>query len=140
MLHQVVRKGVIAPWREGEPLVDSAHQVHARNEGKFVDLLFEPREGDQWVYRRNPTIRMPLAEVERRFDGVPYLAPEVVLFFKSQSLLGPDGGPRVKDEADFDRVLPHLGANGRAWLRNTLSFLSPSHPWSTRLQVEADTR
>ena len=39
-------------------------------------------EGDEWVYRRDPMVRRPLANVGRvTADGIPYLAPEIVTLY-----------------------------------------------------------
>ena len=133
-LFVVVAKGEIAPWQEGATIAPSSHQVHAYKAGMFLDLLFEPHEADHWVFRSDPDIRMPLSEMGMRFEGIPFLAPEIVLLFKRRSSLSPDGGPRDKDQADFERLLPKLGAKRRTWLRRALSSLSPGHPWSARLR------
>jgi hypothetical protein len=76
-----------------------------------------------WIYRRDPRIRRPYPGIIRHSaDGIPYLAPEVVLLFKA-------GHPRGKDEADFRRVLPLLDRAQRRWLLDALTVTSPGHPW-----------
>jgi len=84
-------------------------------------------DGDEWVYRRDPRIRLPLVRIGRQSDsGLPYLAPEVQLLFKAKQ-------QRAKDEADFARVEPLLDANSRSWLRGALQLTHPDHPWIERL-------
>ncbi|GHO61437.1 hypothetical protein KSC_003290 [Ktedonobacter sp. SOSP1-52] len=62
---------------------------------------------DQWLFRRDPRIRRPLAIVGHRTnDGIPYLAPEIQLLYKAKAL-------RPKDEADFARILPALDGKSR---------------------------
>ncbi len=51
--------------------------------------------------------------------GVPYLAPELQLLFKSKDV-------RPKDQADADQVVPHLSGGGLALLK---AQLRPDHPW-----------
>src|SRR5690606_18589765 len=132
-LDQVVEGGVYAPWPEGEVVRDGVHQVHGRREDAFVDVLLAPRNGDAWAYRRDERVTLPLARAIRTTDGrgrehasapggIPYLAPEAVLLFKSRSSAGGRERPvpRPKDTADFERVLPHLQPGQRAWLSEAL--------------------
>ncbi|HEU5103363.1 MAG TPA: hypothetical protein VFU22_30290 [Roseiflexaceae bacterium] len=41
--------------------------------------------------------------------------------------------PRPKDEHDFGRMLPHLSAEQRAWLRAQIDKIHPEHPWIVQL-------
>lgn len=65
------------------------HQTWAREPatGRYrVDVFREPHDGDTWICRRNPSLRLPYGRVVRRTaDGVPYLAPEIVLLFKAKA-------------------------------------------------------
>ncbi len=54
------------------------------------------------------------------------LAAEIALLFKSK-------GTAAKDEADFQRALPPLDAERRAWLRDALSLTLPDHHWISEL-------
>jgi hypothetical protein len=92
-----------------------------------VDLMIEPGEPDVWVCRRCPTIRHPRAAmVASTPDGIPYLRPAAVLLFKAKHR-------RDKDEADFERALPHLTGGERRWLQANLDRLHPGHPWAQAL-------
>lgn len=87
------------------------------------DILLAPGTADEWVYKRDPSIRMPM---ERALwhdgAGVPYLQPEIQLLHKAKGL-------REKDRRDFEVTLPHLDAVRRAWLRDALEQTLPGHPW-----------
>lgn len=73
--------------------------------------------GAFWVYRRGARcISRPLADVTRNRDGIPFLAPEVVLLFKSRSR-------SAKDQRDLETALPVLNAEQRSWLQDTLEHL-----------------
>ena len=88
-----------------------------------IDVFRDRWEGDTWVCRRDPAIRRPVAEViDRTGDGVPYLAPEVVLLFKAKAA-------REKDELDLERALPLLEPARRAWLADALRLVHPGHAW-----------
>ena len=92
-----------------------------------LDVFREPHDGRTWICRRDPSIRRPYADVVRRTgDGIPFVAPEIVLLFKAKQ-------PRPKDEADADLVLPTLDPAQRTWLRAALDLVHPGHPWADRL-------
>jgi len=91
------------------------------------DVLLSPGTADEWIYKRDPTLRLPMAEALWERDGVRYIQPEIQLLYKAKS-------PRPKDEADFLTTLPHLDGRRRAWLREALRKTSPpSHPWLNAL-------
>ena len=53
-------------------------------------------------------------------DGIPFLAPEIVLLYKSKA-------PRPTDEADVRMALPALTTEQREWLRLAIEMGSESH-------------
>ena len=79
---------------------------------------------DTWVYRRDPRIRRPLAELDGPASDASrrVLAPEVQLLHKSKA-------PRAKDESDFAAMAAELAPSQRAWLADALALTSPDHPW-----------
>lgn len=88
-----------------------------------LDAFREPVEDGIWIFRRNPAIRRPFDEiVERTPDGIPYLAPEVVLLFKARHTL-------PKDMTDLASVLPALDDARRAWLASAIATAYPDHDW-----------
>jgi len=127
-----VRAGTITPATPDS--LRGSHQTWALETAAGVwrfDVFREPRDADGWVYRRDRRVRRPYAElIKATADGVPYLAPEVVLLFKAK-------GPRDKDEADFRAVLPALDADGRRWLDGALGLTHPAHPWRAALYPPA---
>jgi hypothetical protein len=92
-----------------------------------LELMLEELQGEDWVFRRLSSIRMPLDSLLKRTShGVPYLTPEVQLLYKARH-------PRVKDQADFENALPRLESRERAWLSDALSTIDPEHAWLARL-------
>jgi len=63
-------------------------------------------------------------------SGIPFLAPEVVLLFKSKNTSNRE---RSQDQIDFENVCPHLEPERRAWLRWALLATDQGHPWIDRL-------
>jgi hypothetical protein len=91
------------------------------------DLELAAVDGDDWVYRRHPAVRRPLASVWwTDDDGLPVVAPEVQLLFKARA-------DRPKDTADAETVVPLLSAEARTWLLGAVRAAHPDSPWLTWL-------
>jgi len=124
-------------WLWSPETGDSSHQtwVRERSTGSWrFDLVREPHDGDIWICRRNPAIRMPYKILIRRTpDGIPFVVPEVTLLFKAKAT-------REKDEADFTNVLPHLERHALEWLHDALHVTHPDHPWIERLRDALEAR
>jgi hypothetical protein len=122
--------GTLRPWRPGEYLRAGVHDVWCRpgpGEPWRLQVMIEESGDGDWVSRRDPGIRRPLAGIGRTSsDGIRYLAPEIQLYYKAKD-------PRPKDEADFTAVLPFLTREQRQWLGGTLARAFGDHPWRDRL-------
>jgi hypothetical protein len=104
------------------------HRVLDRGVCKWrLDVMIEPGDEQWWIYRRDPRITAPRAQVIARTVGnIPYLRPHVVLLFKAQQ-------PRPLDEKDFDMAVDLLAGSELKWLREALQLVSCSHHWLQRL-------
>jgi hypothetical protein len=129
---EIVVVGDGAAWPVTESALSAHHQtwVRERDGGPWrVDVMREPWDGDTWVCRRDPRIRLQAASlISRTADGIPYVQPEVVLLFKAKVV-------RPKDEMDFATALPHLNGNRRSWLRDALTLVHPGHVWLESLET-----
>ncbi len=124
---------VITDRAEATPLAEArarlmdTHQTWIREPatGKWrFDVFREPSDGDTWICRREPAIRMPYSRlIERTDEGIPYGRPEVVLLFKARH------SQQEKNSADLEAVLPRLDDERRAWLRDALARVHPGHDW-----------
>ena len=117
--------GALRPWPSGELLPGAVHDIWVREtaDGPWrFQLMLNEREGDQWVYRRDPRTRRSIAALTFERKGVRYLVPEVQLLFKSK-------GMREKDVADFEAALPLLSGRARSWLATHLELEMHGHPW-----------
>ncbi|MFE4512937.1 nucleotidyltransferase domain-containing protein [Kitasatospora sp. NPDC056783] len=114
----------------GPEALAATHQTWMRDRasGRFLlDVFREPHDGGTWICRRDESLRLPYQAItERTAEGIPYLAPELVLLFKAKEA-------RPKDRDDFANALPLLGSSRRAALRGWLERIHPGHPWSAEL-------
>ena len=124
-------RGRLSPWEEGEELRLPLHGVWCRNEAHdpdFFELLLNEIDDETFRFRRDPTVTLPRARMSLRSpSGLPVLAPEIVLLYKSNS---PEeyGG-------DFANAAPALSRESRAWLKRALDRVSPGHAWARKLMM-----
>ncbi|WP_193596860.1 hypothetical protein [Microbacterium sp. YJN-G] len=123
--------GALKPVASDDPgdLPDGCGQLWSRRSASDAwqyDILLGPGTPDEWRYRRDPSIRMPMAQALWERDGIRYLQPQIQLLYKAKGL-------RAKDQADFDATLPFLDEQRRAWLAEALERTLPGHLWSARL-------
>ncbi|MEU0377515.1 hypothetical protein ABZ093_09455 [Streptomyces cyaneofuscatus] len=114
-------------WEDASPeVLAGVHQTWLRDPATgdyLLDVFREPHDGDTWICRRDEEIRLPYGDIIRRSpDGIPYLAPELVLLFKAKHR-------RPKDQADFDATVPYLSPAQRATLTGLLTRVHPGHVW-----------
>jgi aminoglycoside-2''-adenylyltransferase len=125
---RIAHDGRLEAWPEGMQveLPRSGLWARADPDGPWqLQFLLAEREGDEWWYRRDPRIRLPLEEIGlRSASGMPYLRPELVLLLKSKH-------HREEDEADFEAVLPCLDDVA---CRRLASWLAPGDPWRNRIE------
>ncbi|MFT3926940.1 MAG: GNAT family N-acetyltransferase [Myxococcales bacterium] len=129
----VAAQGKLANWR-GEPLVAGQNNVWLRAHGEHhwaLDLTLSDGAERQWIYRRDPALTRPWSEaVLHTKEGVPYLAPELQLLFKSKT-------PRPRDTLDASMVIPLLDEAQHTFLER---HLAPSHAWRQLLREHRGAR
>ena len=118
-------------WENATPEVLAAtHQTWLRDQATgnyLLDVFREPHDGQTWICRHDQTIRLAYDEIIRHTpDGIPYLAPELVLLFKAKHA-------RPKDQADFDGTIPHMTPAQRQTLAGLLTRAHPGHHWQANL-------
>jgi hypothetical protein len=118
-------------WEDAKPDVLAAtYQTWLRDPATgnyLLDVFREPHDGDTWICRRDETIRLRYSDIiHHTRDGIPYLAPELVLLFKAKHA-------RQKDRADFDATVPHMTPAQRETLAELLARAHPAHPWLAAL-------
>lgn len=124
----VAARGRLRPWT-GAPLEAAAQEnnLWCRRRGDRhwrLDVPLGSGDDGAWAYRRDPALRVPWSEaVLTTADGVPFLAPELQLLFKSAA-------PRPKDHLDAREVVPELAPAAVRWLR---ARLPQEHAWQVLL-------
>jgi hypothetical protein len=120
----IAAMGELVPWR-GEKLDAGRNNIWCRRPGELVwrfDLVMTEIDDGDWVFRRNPRIRLKLTEAITA-GSPPYVSPHVQLLFKARHR-------GAKDDADFAAVLPRLDPARRRWLHDALRTTEgAAHPW-----------
>lgn len=120
--------GKLEPWPP-ESRQEPDIQIHAHKGGKIIDLLLTEMDAHIWHYRRDSRITAPAAQALLQTpDGLPYLAPELILLFKSKNT-SVTGEERPQDGQDFESVLPHMSVMQQAWLRDALRLTDLENGW-----------
>ena len=117
--------GRLELWQTGEPMPEAVHSYWLRPSGSarwHFEILLEERENGEWLYRRDRSIRRPLAELVYERRGRRFVRPEIQLLYKAKET-------RAEDRADFDHVVAHLSSQSGAWLTHALERLHPGHTW-----------
>ena len=90
----------------------------------FIEYLFNNRDSEHFIYTRNHSIKRELKNAILKAKDVMYLAPEVVLLYKSSALNNPD------HQHDFDISIPKMNKSQIEWLKNALVKMFPEgHEW-----------
>lgn len=119
--------GTLRPWAAGETLPGAVHDIWCRPAAdqpwRIQLMLDEQTPSGDWVSRLDPSIRRPVSSIGGAGEnGVPYLVPEIQLYYKAKD-------PRPKDNADFAALRPLLTAAQWSWLREALEATYGDHPW-----------
>ena len=94
----------------------------------YIEVFFDIFKSDCFVYRRDPRIKRKKNKAVLERCGLRYLAPELVLLFKSNSLT-------EKNIRDYDAVIGSLDLEALTWLIEALSRVyGGDHIWLNELQ------
>jgi hypothetical protein len=97
--------------------------LHIKNEVDFVEVLLTDRLSTHAIYRRNPSITIPLIDLIKTDPmNRSYITPEWQLLFKSKS-------PRDYDEQDYINSISYLSIRQKEWLKQSLVDTNASVKW-----------
>lgn len=106
-----------APGREPERLVDPTIEDYPD-----LEFLFNERSETDWLFRKDLSIKRALTVALMQRNGIPFLAPEIVLLYKSS-------GMRATDIDDFLLTKEAMSEEQLAWLRKAIERGGSQHPW-----------
>ena len=90
----------------------------------FVEFLFNSHDEAAFLYDRDISVRRELSRTIRHRDGIPYLAPEICLLYKSTTT------EREGYQQDYDLAFPAMDEESRSWLKAALRHCNPGgHKW-----------
>lgn len=90
----------------------------------YIEFLFNEKTEEEFVYARDERVRRGMANEILETDGVPYLAPELCLLFKSTDI------EREGYQQDFELTVGKLSAEQRTWFEKSMELLYPEgHKW-----------
>ena len=97
----------------------------------FIEFLFNKREDGHFLYSRNNNIRKDMGKAVLLTETkIPYLAPEIVLLYKSTALYN------YEYKQDFDVALIKMNSEDREWLKSSLVCIFPDgHEWISRIDA-----
>ncbi len=94
----------------------------------FIEFLFNKRDENDFLFARNTNIKRKLSDSIHKTDEIPFLAPELVLLYKSTAFSNPDY------QKDFENTVPLLSNDSKQWLRNALLISFPDgHEWIQKI-------
>lgn len=119
-----VRDGALRYQADDAPISPDISQLWGCDRDFWrVDMMIDRGSESTWVYKRDPSLQIPRRDAVRiNANGIPYLAPSLVLLFKAKYL-------RDKDQHDFDQALPRLTDREKRDLLNWLEKQHPGHVW-----------
>lgn len=81
---RVAYAGVLTPWTAGAvgPPENGVWARPGPGDAWHIDFKIELLEGDEWVFRRDPSIRRPVTDIGVVLDGIPYLVPDIARRYK----------------------------------------------------------
>lgn len=103
----------------------------------YVEVLFNRVVDGKFLYKRNPDIFLE-RYLYHDTKGIPYLAPEMVLLYKSVFVRMPPTPENLEAAEnyrhDFRVAAEKMGAQQRSWLKAALEICYPmGHEWAPLL-------
>lgn len=90
----------------------------------FIELLFNDKDENCFLYARNKEIKRELDKAILTENGLSYLAPELLLLYKSTDT------EREGYQQDFELAYSKMNNEQKEWLNNSLKAMNPNgHKW-----------
>ncbi|MDO8685319.1 MAG: GNAT family N-acetyltransferase [Clostridiales bacterium] len=129
--HQIKAKRNIFCFKNGCSLVKLSPQDEAdmyyldfdhsgQTKLDFIEFLFNNRSAEAFLYARNKNIILSISKAIMTRSGIPYLAPELILLYKSTDT------EREGYQLDYDSAMTKMTAEQKGWLQAALKAMNPS--------------
>lgn len=90
----------------------------------FMEFLFNDKTDTDFLYARNHDVKRSLDKTVLFADGIPYLAPEICLLYKSTDI------SREGYQHDYEKAFGKMSEDQRDWLNRALNTMFPDgHKW-----------
>ena len=100
----------------------------------FVEIEIDEKIEDEYVVKNEPKIAKNLNKAVLFRVDVPYLAPEIILYLKSDQRSIEHPSTKQKNIADFKNIYPLLCDEQKSWLADALEITYPNgYPWLSGL-------
>jgi hypothetical protein len=121
----------VKPGNKHYILTEHEHDMFAvhfdcseQTELDYIEFLFNTKKDGYFLYARNHSIRRSLDATVFHVDGIPCLAPEIVLLYKSTA------ADNAEYRLDFYNTIENMSIGQSTWLAEALStVLLDGHEW-----------
>lgn len=111
------------------PDEDAAFRYEILNEEQlhfdFIDIIFNAQQDGAFVCDENKNIMRKLDKAILHRGDIPYLAPEIILFFISNPAYIESDYHREKNNADWKFIPPFLPKESLRWLTDAIKAAYP---------------
>lgn len=95
------------------------------NELDYIEFLFNTATAEYLIFDEAKGIKREIEKAVLYHERVPYLAPEIVLLYKSACADGEE------NNVDFEQTYPLMNDEQKEWFLRSLSILYPNgHKWN----------
>ena len=124
-------------WMEMVPLPRANPGTYLYNnrgfkddEFTFIEVCFDRKKDNEYILMENPKITRHMSKAILFADGIPYLAPEIILLFKTDQWSATNSYLGPKMVKDFHAVMPLLDDEQKNWLLSAIESAHGTHtPW-----------
>lgn len=93
----------------------------------YLEFLFNKADDTHFIFDRERNLTRELSKAILHRDGIPCLAPEIVLLYKASR------AENEEYQMDFEQAFPMLRDEQREWFVNGLRAIYPNgHKWDIR--------
>jgi len=109
----------------GEVCTYKSRKWLVQDEIEFIEFEFDAKEGDDFVLQNSPKITRSLDNAILYRDGIAYLAPEIILFYKTDRFSNTHPNVKPKTDSDFAAIMPLLPDESKKWLFDAVKKAYP---------------